>query len=292
MRFLFLLQAYSKQVRGSNVVSFNDLPVTVSPFLLPFLFLILFPAHITLAQQDCILDEKPASSFVVDRANILSPGTEAKLVEILNDFDRRTSNQLLVVTVEDLCGYDRAEFTYTLGEKWGVGGKEFNNGMVLMVKPHGEAGQRHVFIAIGYGLEGAIPDATAKRIVEQVIIPRFRENDFEGGIGAGVETLMGLASGEISKERYAEQDIPVLPLFIVLFIILFIFISAIRRMQRTSIGRDMSFWTALWMLSQMGGRKHGSWGDFHSGGGRFGGGGGFGGFGGGSFGGGGAGGSW
>ena len=68
---------------------------------------------------------------------------EKQLESALIEFSRETSNQILVVTVNDLCGYDKAEFTYGLGEKWGVGQKEFDNGIVLMVKPHGNTGDRH-----------------------------------------------------------------------------------------------------------------------------------------------------
>ena len=252
----------------------------------------LFSLNVIVAQEVCLLDEKPPKSLVVDRADILSPQKEQELNNILINFNNETSNQLLVVTVTDLCGYDKSEFTYTLGEKWKVGQKEFDNGIVLMVKPHGKAGDRHTFIAVGYGLEGAIPDAIAKRIVEKEMIPHFKTGDFEGGIDAGVTTLMGLAKGEINVQKYGKQeDVPIFPFFIILLIVIFIFFSAVKRVQRSSVGKDMTFWAALWLLSQSGHRKQGGWGNFHSGSGNFGGGG-FGGFGGGSFGGGGAGGSW
>lgn len=254
---------------------------------------IFLSSTLAFAQDKCLLDEPKPAVLVVDQANIISPETEVRLNEILNEFNRETSNQILVVTVNDLCGYDKSEFTYTLGEKWGVGQKEFDNGVVLMVKPHGSAGDRHTFIAVGYGLEGAIPDAISKRIVEKELIPYFKQGDFEGGILNGVTTLMSLAKGEISVEQYQKSErIPLFPVFIILLIIIAVIFSSVKRMQRSSIGRDMSFWTALWLLSQVSNRNRGSWTNFHSGSGHFGGGSSFGGFGGGSFGGGGAGGSW
>lgn len=249
-----------------------------------------------LGNAQCLLEENAPKRLVVDRADILSDEQERTIEGVLISFSRETSNQILVVTVNDLCGYDKAEFTYTLGEKWGVGQEKFDNGVVLMVKPHGKTGDRHAFIAVGYGLEGAIPDAISKRIVEKELIPHFKNGDFNGGIVAGVNTLMGLAKGEINAQNYAKKEkVPIFPFFIVLLIIFFVIFSMIRRVQRNAVGRDISFWAALLLLSQSGHRRHGGWNDFNSGGGHFGGGfggGGFGGFGGGSFGGGGAGGSW
>lgn len=259
-------------------------------YLLSFI-LFLFTLSIN-AEETCLLNEKAPKQLVVDRADILDTKAEENLERLLVNFSKETSNQILVVTVNDLCGYDKSEFTYTLGENWGVGQKEFDNGVVLMVKPHGSAGDRHTFIAVGYGLEGAIPDAIAKRIVEKELIPHFKKGDFEGGILAGVNTIMGLAKGEINVKEYGKKEsVPIFPFFIVLLIIFFIFYSSVKRVQRSAVGKDMSFWAALWLLSQSGHRRHSSYDHFHSGSGNFGGGG-FGGFGGGSFGGGGAGGSW
>jgi uncharacterized protein len=258
-----------------------------------FIILFLFSFSSLIAQEDCMLDRPTPKTMVVDDANILSDVQESNLNNLLIKFNQETSNQILVVTVNDLCGYDKSEFTYNLGEKWHVGQKEFDNGIVLMVKPFGNAGDRHTFIAVGYGLEGAIPDAIAKRIVERELIPHFKQNDFNGGILAAINTLMGLAKGEISVEQYQKRDkVPIFPLILVLLIIILVFFSSVRRVQRNALGKDLSFWAALWLLSQSGHRRGGGWHDFNSGGGSFGGGSSFGGFGGGSFGGGGAGGSW
>ena len=231
----------------------------------------------------------PPKTLVLDQADILSSTEERDLERRLVDFNSETSNQILVVTVNTLCGYDQAEFTYELGERWGVGQKKFDNGVVIMVKPHGGQGQRHTFIATGYGLEGAIPDAIAKRIVDKEMIPRFKRGDFNGGINAAVETIMGLAKGEIDAENYAKKPVPWFPLFFVLLIMFLVFYSSFRRIRRYSLGHDVSFWTAMWILGQSRHRGGGGWGNFSGGSGNFGG---FGGFGGGSFGGGGAGGSW
>lgn len=253
------------------------------------------------AEQTCLLETPaPTRVQVVDRADILTPGQENDLNSRLAQFNKATSTQLLIVTVNDLCGYDKSEFTYTLGEKWGVGQKGKDNGVVIMVKPHGQQGNRHAFIATGYGVEGVVPDALAHRIVQQEMIPRFKQGDFYGGISAAAETVMGLTKGEFTADQYAQQSkgrpknwIP----FVVFFlIILVVFGSRISRTRRYATDNNLGFWAAWLLLSQSGRRHGGYYDDFRSGGGGFGGfgggGGGFGGFGGGGFGGGGAGGSW
>ena len=255
--------------------------------------LLVLSLSISFGQSDCLLEQTPAKTLVVDQADILNANEESQLAQKLIQFNKETSNQILVVTVQNLCGYDKAEFTYALGEKWGVGQKGFDNGIVLMVKPHGGKGQRHTFIAVGYGLEGAIPDATSKRIVEAEMIPYFKNGDFNSGINQGVSVLMGLAKGEINAANYSESSkprIPFLPILFVLFIIFLTLFTSVQRARKYSLGHDVSFWAALWLLSSTGHGRGGGFGNFNSGGGSFGGG--FGGFGGGSFGGGGAGGSW
>ena len=244
---------------------------------------------VAFGQNDCILDMDAPNKLVNDFADILTPSEENQLEQKLVGFDRSTSTQITVVTVTDLCGYDRAQFTYTLGENWGVGQKGFDNGIVVMIKPTGGKGQRHTFIAPGYGLEAVIPDATAKRIVEVEMIPQFKNGKFYSGIDKATSILMQLSSKEFSAKQYhqkAKSRKPIFPFIFVILIVIFLFISKVQRARRYSMGHDVSFWTAMWLLSNSGHRRGGGWGNFNSGGGSFGG------FGGGSFGGGGAGGSW
>ena len=256
-------------------------------------FLLLFTLTFSYGQSDCLLEQKAPKTLVIDQADILSASQEKQLAQKLIQFNRETSNQILVVTVENLCGYDKAAFTYSLGEKWGVGQKGFDNGIVLMVKPHGKQGQRHTFIAIGYGLEGAIPDATSKRIVEAEMIPYFKNGDFNTGINNAANILMGLAKGEINAANYNESTKPKIPIFPLIFVLLIIFLTlftSVKRAKKYSMGHNVTFWAALMLLSTSNRGRSGGFGNFNSGGGGFGGG--FGGFGGGGFGGGGAGGSW
>jgi len=238
--------------------------------------------------------------LVNDLAGILSEGEVQALENKLVAFNDSTSNQIAVVIVSDLQGYDRSEFAYRVARDWGVGQGDFNNGLLVLVKPKSGSSNGQVFIATGYGLEGAIPDIACADIIDREIIPRFRENDYYGGIDAGTNVLMSLAAGEYSYDNYAgggsSGSIPGVIIF--LMILVFIFIISAGSSNNKHLRRNGSSNLPLWLLLSMmgGGKSHGgSWGGFSggSGGGGFsGGGGGFGGFGGGGFGGGGAGGSW
>lgn len=247
-----------------------------------------------IASEDCL----PASrnQLVHDYANVLSQNQVADLEQKLVSFSRETSNQLVVIITNELCNYEPMEFATEIGHKWGVGQKEFDNGVVLLVSPE----QRETFIAVGYGLEGAIPDAIARRIVDQELLPHFRNDDYYGGISAATTVLMQLAQGEINAADYGESkgDNPV-GAIILIFIIIFLvaFLGPVASAAKYSSVNNVAFWTALMLMMSSRSSHGGMFGNFSSGSGSFGrgfggGGGGFGGFGGGGFGGGGAGGSW
>src|ERR1041385_6723316 len=125
------------------------------------------PVCLSFAGDNCI-PEKPSPPRLVNNLSkefpeFLSAGEEQALEEKLERFSRETSNQIVIVVVDDLCGYDANQFSTMLGEKWAVGQGKFDNGVVVMIKPTGGAGQRDAYIAVGYGLEGGIPDAIAQR---------------------------------------------------------------------------------------------------------------------------------
>lgn len=249
------------------------------------------------------IPERPVPPRLVnDFSGILDITQQQSLEDMLVQFDKETGTQIAVVIVPSLEGYDKADFAFRIGEQWGVGQHGKNNGIVVLVKPKtgGESGQ--VYIAVGYGLEGVIPDAIANRlVVNQEMIPRFRENDYYGGIVNGVGVIMNLAKGEFTPQQYAEKSGHTLNrggaafLLILLILTVVVFPLMKRGSQVHSTGsRNLPWWLLLTMMNS-GGKHRGGWSDFSSGRGSFGGGfkgGGFGGFGGGSFGGGGAGGSW
>ena len=252
--------------------------------------LLFFLPIIAISQE---LPEKPNPSRLVnDYTNTLAPEEVNSLETKLVRYSDSTSTQIVIVMTDDLLGYDRADYAIKLGEKWGVGQKGKNNGIVILVKPNGKQGERVAFISVGYGLEPVITDALQKRIIENEMIPNFRENKFYAGLDQATTILMQLASGEFPAgyNKNAKPKTNAFAFLIPIFII-FIVLMMIKKGGNSTMsgGKHTSFWTSLFLLSAMGNSGSGSWGGFSGG---SGGGGGFGGFGGGSFGGGGAGGSW
>ena len=266
------------------------------------LLLLFFFATLTaFAADDCIPKSPNPPRLINDFANLITPATEKQLEQVLITFNDTTSTQIAVVTVNDLCGYDAASFAYEIGESWGVGNANFNNGVVLLVKPKRGQSKGYAFIATGYGIEGVLPDATAKRIVENEMIPAFKQNNYEKGILQGLVTIMEITGGEYSANHYNKskaKPFPVIPFLFILFFIAIMLMSTVSRARRYAHRNNLGLWTALWLMGSSSSRHRGHYNHFTSGGGGFGGfgggsgGGGFGGFGGGSFGGGGAGGSW
>ena len=240
---------------------------------------------------------KPAR-YVTDRANVLGPGGAESLNAKLEQFERETSSQILVWIDEKIPeGFTLEDFTVRAAQKWGAGQKQEDNGAVLFVF----TGDRKVRIEVGYGLEGAIPDATARRIIDNEIVPRFREGDYRGGVEAGADALMAAAKGEykgngrtVDEGRRGKQGQFSSCLLLALFFGIFFVLPMIMRSRkafRSHGGRG--WWTGGgWGGGGLGGGgwSSGGWGG-GGGGWSGGGGGGFSG-GGGSFGGGGASGSW
>ncbi|MBN2611499.1 MAG: TPM domain-containing protein [Bacteroidales bacterium] len=254
------------------------------------IFIFLFAA-IALTGYSKDFPKRPVPPRMVnDYAGFLNSSEVSQLEQKLVQFDRETSTQIAIVIVDDLLGYNKADYAVRLGREWGIGQQGKNNGILILIKPKTSSSQGEVFIAPGYGLEGVVPDAIAKRIVENEIIPSFKTGHYYNGIDKAVNTLMALTRGEFTAEEYNKKvNNPgevIGPLVIFFLIFLFSFIGKIRRARHYSIGHDIPFWAAMTMLGSSRGSGSGSFGSFSSGGGSFGG------FGGGSFGGGGAGGSW
>jgi uncharacterized protein len=250
-----------------------------------FLFTcLLLLASLGFAQSN--IPEKPVPPRLVnDFAQILSAEEAQNLESKLVAFSDSTSVQITVVIVPTLDGYEKADYAQQLGQKWGVGGKGNDNGFVVLVKPKSASERGEAFIATGYGVEKFVPDATAVDVVNNEMIPFFKQNDYYSGINAGTDALMLFVKGEYKASSYGKSKKKSSPAFIVLIIIIVIVLLISRNnnnhhtINRTGSGAPLFF---PWI----GG------GGFGGGGGGSGGGGGFGGFGGGSFGGGGAGGSW
>jgi len=204
---------------------------------------------------------------VVDNANMLDGASKEKLTTILKAHESATTNQVVVVTLPDLGGYDIADYGYQLGRHWGIGQKGKNNGVLLIVAQK----ERKVRIEVGYGLEGTLTDAICSNIINTIIVPYFKRGNFSLGIVTGTTSIIEALGGEYEMRQAPRSKRVAFP-FILFFIIVIIIVNVIGG------GR--------------GGRRGHYYGGYyggHRGGGGFGGG--FGG-GGGGFGGGGASGGW
>jgi uncharacterized protein len=231
---------------------------------------------------DEVIPPAPAAYFN-DYAHVASAGTAAQLNQTLENFERQTSEQIVVAVYHKMqSDSDVADYTVRVFRAWGVGQKNKNNGAVLFVFVQ----DHKLFLQTGYGLEGVLPDALCKRIIDEQITPRFKANDFDGGLTAGVQSILAATKGEyqgtgrtVAENHSHANGSGLVP---IIFVIVFVAVIILSRRSSYRAG-GLTYWGGGW-----GG---GSSGGGFSGGGGFGGGGGFSG-GGGSSGGGGAGGSW
>jgi uncharacterized protein len=240
----------------------------------------------------CIFASAPAISAgpkfpqltgrVVDDANLLSSTDESGLIEDLEALEAKSTDQLVVVTLPSLQGYEIEEYGYRLGRYWGIGQKDKDNGVLLIIAPK----ERKVRIEVGRRLEPLLTDALTKLIIENGILPRFRSGDFPAGIKAGVSDIIAVLNGDAAelkaRARTAHNDqnelfaiIFMIIWFIIFFAIMWSVIQSIRHGAKSSASgrkKDSSGWT--W---GSGGSSGGGWssggGGFSGGGGGFGGGG-------------------
>lgn len=258
-----------------------------------------FESGIAFAQ----IPEQPRPPRLVnDLAGIFSSSQRANLEQRVVAFADSTSNQIAIVTVPELYGMDKSQLAYSIGQQWGVGQKKLNNGVVVLIKPKVGNARGEVFIATGYGLEGVLTDAVCRRIIEQYMIPAFREDNYYAGVDRALGVMFPLVSGEISTDEFAkgaeDDSLPVIVVFVIFMIVFFVFllISSGKNGPKNmgGGGGDHKGPSALdlVMLGILSGAGRGGRSSGGFGGGSSGGFGGFGGFGGGGFGGGGAGGSW
>jgi uncharacterized protein len=243
------------------------------------------------------IPERPNPPRLVnDFAGMLNPREVNMLEQKLVAFDDSTSTQIVILTVPTLDGYDKADYAQRVGEKWGVGQKGRNNGVIILVKPKTADSRGEVQISTGYGVEGAIPDLLSGEIIDREILPSFRNGNYYEGLDKATNTMMSLTRKEFSAAEYSHRAKKAttkgVPFGLIIFIV-FIIIMMVGRNSGGSNNKHIStgglpFWMLLGMMNS-GRGSGGSWGGSSGG---SSGGGGFGGFGGGSFGGGGAGGSW
>lgn len=257
-----------------------------------FFITILFLLQVLIGFSQKIPDRPNPPRLVNDYTNTLTPDQVNTLEQKLVAYDDSTSNQVVVVIVATTNDYAPVDYATKLGRAWGVGNKKTNNGVILLIAKD----DRTMFIAPGYGLEGALPDITTKSIIDNVITPNFKQDDFYRGIDLGTTAIIKAAAGEYKapegyrKKKGKGSGGSMLGIIIIIFVI-------IMMVGRGGGGRGGGMYSRrgggfvegaiLGSLLGGGGRGGSGWG-----GGGSSGGGGFGGFGGGSFGGGGSGGSW
>jgi uncharacterized protein len=213
------------------------------------------------------------TDYVLDEAGVFAPAQKEALAAKLQQFERETSEQLLVAVIPSVPeGEVLEDFTQRTAEAWGVGRRATDNGMVLFVFPESRA----MRIEVGYGLEGAVPDALANRIIEDDIVPSFRAGDLPGGIEKGVEALMAAARGEYVAVEGGDDggDLWVVVLFFIIFALIVIW------SQRAPQGGGGTVYTPAGRREVripsgggFGGGMGSGGGGFSGGGGRFGGGG-------------------
>jgi len=146
---------------------------------------------------------------VVDRAGLLSPATERALTEQLAAHEEATGNQVAVLTIESLQGRPIEEYSLQVARTWGLGQEEFDNGVLLLIAEQ----DREMRIEVGYGLEGALPDVVASRIIRYELRPAFRQGDFDGGVQAGVSAILSSIAGTYEPPSGTAQGEEVPPIF-------------------------------------------------------------------------------
>lgn len=260
------------------------------------LIIVLLSARILFAQ---VIEKLPVPPRAVnDFGNMLEPFQRDALEKKLDAYNDSTSSAIVIVTVPDLQGYDISEVALKYLRGWGIGTKEKDNGVLILVSK----ADRKARIETGNGMEGVLPDVTAKHIIEERMIPNFKENDYYRGFDRAIDAIILAAAGEY-KAIPKNQKGPGISVKTI-FILIIIFIFLLSRIggggggsymsRRGSRGLGGLPWFILGNMLGGGGDR-GGWGGGSGGfggGGFGGGGGGFGGFGGGSGGGGGASGGW
>lgn len=254
-----------------------------------FLILVLISVGSALAQTDGI-PERPNPPRLVNNLSkafpdFISSQEQALLDKKLQDFANQTSNQIEIVIVDDFAGLEAYDYATRLGQKWGVGQAKSDNGIIILVKP---TEQHQLFIAPGYGLQGAIPDLTTKQIRENEMNPYLKKGENFAALDKGTDVLMSLAKGEYNSDAYgkkkSKKKLPFQLIVIIIIIVVVVILGS--KKGGSGGGGGLSMGTSFLLGSILGG---GFGGGGSSGGGDSGG---FGGFGGGGFGGGGSGGSW
>ena len=260
--------------------------------IIALLFIVALAFPCRAAIKDDLPDPPTPPRLVNDFASAFEQSQADSLETVLVDFDERTSNQICVITVTDLYGHDVSRYALMLANKWGIGSAK-NNGILVLLKTR-NGDYVDITIQVGRGLEGAIPDAYASRIIRNIMGPHLRQDEYWPAVSKACVELMALAEGEISEPRdgtsEGDGDIVAAIVMVTLFLLFFLLVIIAASKDRNNHGGGSgTFRGPTITFGNGGGASHSTWsGGGFGGGSDWGGGGGFGGFGGGSFGGGGA----
>lgn len=268
-----------------------------------FLALLALLTALLAAPAQAAYPARPAGA-VLDAANILAPADEAAMKAKLRDYNARTGRAVVVATVGSLDGETIEMYAANLFAQWGIGGKDSDQGVLLLVAPN----ERQVRIEVGYGLTPYVTDILSGRIVRGDILPRFKAGDYAGGIDAGLNALIAqmdrtpadakaVAEAAAAAERAGDGQQGASVGGVIFWIVMIVVLIGVfgrgaggRRYRSRRGGVDP--WVVMWGASEIARHASGRSGGGFGGGFGGGGGGGFGGFGGGMSGGGGASGSW
>lgn len=257
-------------------------------FLVVILLGFTFSSFKAFAAEDPI-PERPSPEKLVNNLSksfpdFLSKNEETLLEAKLVAENEKSSNQIAIVILDSLGGMEINQFSTALFNKWQIGQKDKNNGVLILIKPTLEEGGRKIYISTGYGLEAVLPDITCKRIIDIVISPYFKEGKFYKGLDEATNKIIGLTKGEFTNDEISRPTNSKLSfLFVIILLAYFLYLN--RQARKIDLARQATYgyYGAGLGYGIGSGLGRGGFGGF---------GGGFGGFGGGFSGGGGAGGSW
>lgn len=224
--------------------------------------IIALPATLRAADFPALTDR------VVDNANLIDPGTEATLIQKLAEHEARSSDQLVVATIPSLKGEPLERYANELFRHWGLGQDDENNGVLLLVARD----DRKVRIEVGYGLEGTLTDLHSKLIIENILVPSFRQGDFPGGISSATDEIIGVLSGNAAelearylrnnKDEWRSTDFEWLPFVFIILWFSFFFGSLIFIFLAVEYGRKIGpgqyKWLGVTVDTRSSGRSSGS----------------------------------
>ncbi|MDD2621023.1 MAG: TPM domain-containing protein [Syntrophomonadaceae bacterium] len=186
-----------------NIFNSNNVLGKISRSILCFLTVLLFLALACLTVQAEYAVPQPSTElYVLDQAGVISDETEAMIINTSKELARQTKAQVAVVTLTSIEDQPIEDVGLAILRDWGLGDKELNNGLLLLVVPS----DRQMRIEVGYGLEGALPDAKTGRIRDQYIIPAFKQDDYDLGIRQGYIALVQEAAKEYNVSLNVQQD--------------------------------------------------------------------------------------